>query len=236
MRLDRYISHATGRTRSRARSLVRAGRVAVGGATVRDVGFDIGDGASVTCDGVILALPGPLYLMLHKPCGVVSATRDGRHATVSSLLPAALAARVHLVGRLDKDTSGLLLLSDDGAWSHRISAPARRCPKTYVAELAQALGAAAQRQLGAGVMLRNDPRLTRPARVELLNPARVRITITEGRYHQVRRMFAAVGNRVLALHRERIGGLALDPGLAAGQWRELTPAECALVFSHDNPV
>ncbi|MDJ0739565.1 MAG: S4 domain-containing protein, partial [Gammaproteobacteria bacterium] len=101
MRLDRYISHATGRTRSRARSLVRAGRVAVGGATVRDVGFDIGDGASVTCDGVILALPGPLYLMLHKPCGVVSATRDGRHATVSSLLPAALAARVHLVGRLD---------------------------------------------------------------------------------------------------------------------------------------
>lgn len=178
-----------------------------------------------------MRLAGALYLMMHKPCGLLSATRDARHATVLSLLPEGLAARVHLVGRLDKDTSGLLLLTDDGDWSHRISSPARHCAKTYLATLAEPLQPAAEACFAAGIQLRGEARLTRPALLERLSPTLARVTLGEGRYHQVRRMFAALGNRVVTLHRERIGGLSLDPTLAPGQWRELDDTERAAVVA-----
>ena len=231
MRLDRFVSQATGVSRSQARTWIRRGGVSVDGARVRDAAFSLADGMHVVADGETLALPGPLYLMLHKPCGLLSATRDDHQDTVLSLLPDALAARVHIVGRLDKDTSGLLLLTDDGDWSHRITAPARHCEKVYVAELAQALDDAAMASLERGVVLRSEATPTRPARLQRVDDRRVRIAITEGRYHQVRRMFAAVGNRVTLLHRERIGGLSLDAALAPGQWRALTADECAAVFA-----
>jgi len=225
MRLDRFVSQAAGVSRAQARALIVRGQIRVGGEPVRDAAHKVAEGDSVERAGRPLRLPGPLYLMLHKPAGLLSATRDGGQATVLSLLPSDIAARVHLVGRLDKDTSGLLLLSDDGAWSHRISSPRHHCAKTYLAELAVPLVADAEAHLAQGLMLRGETTPTRPATLERVDDTRVRITITEGRYHQVRRMFAALGNRVLRLHRERIGGLALDPALAPGQWRELTPGE-----------
>ena len=136
MRLDRFVSHASGCSRREAREHLRKGRVSVDGNLIRDPGFAVGGESRVVCDGARLQLPGALYLMMHKPCGVLSATRDRAQPTVLSLLPPDLASRVHLVGRLDKDTSGLLLLTDDGGWSHRISSPRHRCPKVYVADRA----------------------------------------------------------------------------------------------------
>ena len=191
------------------------------GDVVRDPGVAVAHDAAVTCDDTPLQLPGAQYLMLHKPCGLLSVTRDRVQPTVLSLLPPGLAARVHPVGRLDKDTSGLLLLTDDGDWSHRISSPRHHCAKVYVADLAEPLVADAEQRLADGILLRSETVPTRPAEVQRIADRRVRITVTEGRYHLVRRLFAALGNRVTALHRECIGGLRLDPRLAPGEWREL---------------
>jgi len=230
LRLDRFISQAAGLSRSQARALIRRGRVTVAGRSVRDAGFPLAEGQSVELEGRAMALPQSLYLMMHKPAGLLSATRDDQQATVLSLLPPPLARRVHLVGRLDKDTSGLLLLTDDGAWSHRISSPRHHCAKTYVAELAEPLPPDAEDSLVRGVLLRGEKSPTRPAALQRLGQTRVRVTITEGRYHQVRRMFAALGNRVTHLHRETVGGLQLDAALAPGQWRVLTGDEVRAVI------
>ena len=218
-------------SRSQARSLIRRGKVTVAGREVRDGARHIDPEQAVVCGDEPLSLPHPLYLMLHKPCGLLSATSDATQNTVLSLLPPELAARLHLVGRLDKDTSGLLLLSDDGDWSHRVSSPRHACAKTYLAELAEPLVADAEERLRLGLLLRGEKKATRPAELRRLDKNRVRIAIVEGRYHQVRRMFAALGNRVVSLHRERIGGLVLDPGLAPGEWRELSVAEREAVFA-----
>lgn len=230
MRLDRFVSHAAGVSRSQARILIRRGRIGVNGEPVKDAAHHVGEGDYVDHLGEPLQLPQSLYLMLHKPCGLLSATTDSGQTTVLSLLPPELASRLHLVGRLDKETSGLLLLTDDGAWSHRVSSPSRGCAKTYLAELAEPLVADAEARLQQGLILHGEKRPTRPSTLERLDAARVRITISEGRYHQVRRMFAALGNHVLTLHRERIGGLRLDSRLQAGQWRELSLAERASVL------
>ena len=227
MRLDRFLSHVAGLTRSQAQRAVRAGRVAVDGALADDPACRLGDGAAVLLDGVPVAERAPRYLMLHKPAGCVCATTDGRHPTVLDLLPEADRGGLHVVGRLDLDVTGLVLLTDDGAWSHRVTAPRRKCPKTYLAGLAAALDDAALDALRRGVRLRGEEEDTRAAAVERLAPDRVRVTVTEGRYHQVKRMFAAVGNRVVTLHRERVGPVPLDAALAPGRWRALTPDEVA---------
>lgn len=227
MRLDRLVSHAAALTRSQAQRAIRAGQVTVDGVSVNDPAFKVVERAVVTFDGRPLGLQALRYLMLHKPAGCVCATRDGLHPTVLDLLPAAARAGLHVVGRLDLDVAGLVLLSDDGEWSHRVTAPRRKCPKTYRAELAEPIGEAALAALRRGVLLRGEERDTHPATVERLGPAAVRISVTEGRYHQVKRMFAAVGNRVTRLYRERIGPVALDPALPPGGWRDLTVAEIA---------
>ena len=231
MRLDRFVSQSAPMSRSQARTLIRDGGVVVEGRAVRDAAHPVEAHQLVVVDGRPLVLPGPLYLMMYKPCGVLSATRDAHQETVVSLLPDAFAARVHPAGRLDKDTSGLLLLTDDGAWSHRLTSPAHHCAKTYLAELARPIDEGAAERLRLGLMLRGETRPTRPAGVELLAPTRARVVISEGRYHQVRRMFAAIGSHVVRLHRERIGGLCLDPDLAPGDWRALTDRERSDVFA-----
>lgn len=232
VRLDRYVSQAAAITRSQARRAIQRGQVRVDGIEVRLIGHPVGQGQEVSLEGVALRWPETLYLMMHKPVGLVSATTDPSQATVLSLLPPALAARVHLVGRLDKDTSGLLLLTEDGAWSHRVASPSHPCPKVYLAELAAPLPPDAGERMAAGLLLRGEERPTRPARLEILNPLQVRITLHEGRYHQVRRMVAALDSRVTALHRERIGGLALDPELAPGAWRPLDAREREAVLAY----
>lgn len=222
-------------SRSQARDLIRHGRVRVNGEPVKNAACKVDGTARVEYADKLLSLPQAQYLMMHKPCGLLCATSDAVQATVMSLLPSLLAARVHPVGRLDKETSGLLLLTDDGDWSHRVSSPRHHCAKTYLAELAEPLAQDAEQRLRQGLTLRSESKPTLPAELQRLGPCTVRITVTEGRYHQVRRMFAALGNRVLALHRERIGGLVLDADLEAGCWRSLSAAERAAVLAPGSP-
>jgi 16S rRNA pseudouridine516 synthase len=225
IRLDRYLSQASALSRSQAQQAVRRGEVSVCGVAVRDPSLHIGGGQPVTYRGVPLQTRGPRYFMLNKPLGVVCASRDERHRTVLDLLDVDNREGLHAAGRLDIDTTGLVLISDDGDWTHRVTAPRRKCPKTYRVSLAEPLGPAAAERLRHGVELRGEETSTLPAEVELLSVTELRLIIHEGRYHQVKRMLAAVGNHVVALHRERIGAVGLDTALAPGAWRALTPDE-----------
>jgi 16S rRNA pseudouridine516 synthase len=172
------------------------------------------------------------YLMLHKPAGFECSHKPGAHPSIYTLLPAPLrqrggsaAAGVQAVGRLDQDTTGLLLLSDDGKFIHRMTSPRHHVPKVYEAGVRHVLTDAMLDRLLSGVVLDDDPRPVKAAACRRLEPCLLELTLTEGKYHQVKRMVAAVGNRVDTLHRRAIGSLVLPPSLAPGQWRWLDQAE-----------
>src|SRR5688572_31943062 len=191
------------------------------------------DPARVRVDGEPLDPPAGMALMLHKPVGYTCSTKDpGR--VVYDLLPPRFRLRSPLlssVGRLDRDTSGLLLMTDDGTLLHRIVSPKARLAKVYEATLAQDLRGDEAALFASGtLLLEAETTPLAPATMEVLSPRQARLTLTEGRYHQVRRMFAAVGNHVEALHRPRIGGLELD-ALPSGQWRILDEADRARLFN-----
>ena len=184
---------------------------------------------AIRIEGEPLDPPAGLLLMLHKPVGYTCSTKDpGR--IVYDLLPPRFRLRSPLlstVGRLDRDTSGLLLLTDDGALLHRIVSPKTHLPKVYEAALANDLRGDEGELFASGtLMLETENTPLAPAELEAVNPRLARLTLTEGRYHQVRRMFAAVGNHVVSLHRSRIGGLTPE-GLAPGQWRALDEGDRA---------
>lgn len=187
----------------------------------------------IRIDGEPLDPPAGLLLMLHKPVGYTCSTKDpGR--IVYDLLPPRFRLRspiLSTVGRLDRDTSGLLLLTDDGALLHRIVSPKTHLPKVYEATLAEDLRGDEGEIFASGtLMLEAEKEPLAPAHLEVVDPRFARLTLTEGRYHQVRRMFAAAGNHVVALHRSRIGGLALDD-LPAGQWRMLEEPDRRHLFA-----
>ena len=229
MRLDYLVSHSTGLTRKAARDLLRRGCVSVNGTPVTRPGHQLREEDQVRLDGELLSLPGHQYLMLNKPAGVVCVSRDGMHSTVVDLVAADLRANLHPAGRLDRDTTGLVLLTTDGAWSHRVTAPASKLEKCYLVELADPVEEAQLAELGKGLLLRGETRPTRPARYQYLSAHRVRLWISEGRYHQVKRMFAALNNRVTGLHREAIGEVSLDAALSPGEYRPLTDRERVLL-------
>lgn len=234
-RLDKRICDSGRWTRSEARALIRAGRVQVDGALARSPEEKYPDTVAITVDGVPLDCRRTRYLMLHKPAGLLSATEDRDQQTVLDLLSPEL-RRLGLfpVGRLDKDTTGLLLLTNDGDWAHRITAPRSRVPKRYRAVVDGALDGTDEAALAAGLILGDGTRCL-PARLERTErPDMGYVTVFEGRYHQVKRMLAALGKPVLRLHRERIGALALDRALAPGQYRELTEDERAAPFQAEN--
>lgn len=229
MRLDQFISTSSPLSRKEARRAIHAGRAEVNGEVWKDTGKHIPDGAEVLLDGAQLTVKGERYLMLNKPAGVVSATRDSEHLTALDLIPAELTKDLHIAGRLDADTTGLLLLTTDGKWSHRVTSPKVDCPKTYRVSLNTPITDSAIEDLVAGVVLHNDPKPTKPAQVRVLEPELIELTISEGRYHQVKRMLAAVGNHVEALHRQSIGEITLDSALESGAYRELTEQEIASI-------
>ena len=188
----------------------------------------------MTVDGRPVDPPPGLVILLNKPLGMTcSHKEDG--ALVYDVLPSRWRRRdpaISTVGRLDKQTSGLLLLTDDGDLLHRIISPRRHVAKVYRATLARPVEGHEAALFASGtLMLEGEDKPLAPATLEVLSPTEARLTVTEGRYHQVRRMFAAAGNHVEALHRERMGGLAIPEDLAAGQWRLLTPDEVDLIFS-----
>ena len=187
-------------------------------------------------DGARIDPPPGVVLMLHKPCGYTCSTRDPNQV-VYDLLPPRFRLRSPIIapiGRLDRPTSGLLLLTDDGQLQHRITAPKTHLPKSYIAELAQPLRGDEIAAFASGsLMLDGEATALRPASLVQISEKKVRVVITEGRYHQVRRMFAALGNHVETLHREQIGQLSLGD-LPLGEWRVLTPPELAKVFASEN--
>ena len=179
------------------------------------------------------------YIVLHKPAGTECSQKPSTYPSIYSLLPAPLRTRpqksavqgVQAVGRLDQDTTGMLLLTDDGQFIHRMSSPRHHVPKVYEVTVKHPLDARQTERLLAGVVLDDDPQPVRAAACEAVGPHHLRLTLTEGKYHQVKRMVAAVGNRVEALHRSRIGRLDLPADLAPGAWRWLNAEELVAVAS-----
>ncbi|KRS21634.1 16S rRNA pseudouridylate synthase [Alishewanella sp. WH16-1] len=229
MRLDKFICDCTGLTRTQAGKSIRQGLVSINGELVKQAARQVSVTDQVELDGEPLQLIGPRYIMLHKPAGYVCANDDPEHPIVFTLLDEPLVERLHTVGRLDLDTTGLLLLTDDGQWSHRLTSPKHHVAKTYRVWTADPIPADAIAQFAAGVMLRGEKEPTKPAQLELVATHEALLTIHEGRYHQVKRMFAAIGNKVERLHRERIGALQLPVELAEGEYRSLNEEEIRLL-------
>ncbi|MCJ7974449.1 16S rRNA pseudouridine(516) synthase RsuA [Aeromonas veronii] len=229
MRLDKFLCDYSDLTRSLAGKLIRQGEVMVDGIVVKQPAFHINEQSQIEFDGVLLTLEQRnRYFMLHKPEGYVCSNEDPDHPTVFFLMDEPAMGKLHVVGRLDLDTTGLVLVTDDGQWSHRITSPRHECAKTYHVWLADPVSPDAIALFAEGVYLRNETDKTRPAQLEILGECEARLTIHEGKYHQVKRMFASIGNKVVGLHRERVGGLTLDDELAPGEYRELTAEEIAL--------
>lgn len=230
-RLDKLLA-STGRwSRREAKELIREGRVAVDGCPARS-GEEKVDRASgtVTVDGAALTLQTHTYIMLHKPAGVLSATEDPRQKTVLDLLPEELRRReIFPVGRLDKDTEGLLLLTDDGDLAHRLLSPKRHVDKVYYARLDRPLGEADRAAFAQGMVLPDGTRC-RPAGLELIGDgSEVLVTLHEGKFHQIKRMCASRGSAVCRLKRISMGALTLDETLEPGAYRLLTGEEVAKI-------
>ncbi|SMY33403.1 16S rRNA pseudouridine(516) synthase RsuA [Photobacterium andalusiense] len=227
MRLDKFLGTTLGITRREAGKLLRDKMIEVDGEIVRSASFSVGDDNDVEFNGRPLRLQGPRYFMLNKPQGFVCSHVDDFNPTVFVLFDEVSPEKMHVAGRLDSDTTGLTLLTDDGQWSHRITSPRHVCEKVYFVETADPIVVENIAQFEAGVQLNGEDGLTRPAKLEIVGEREGVLTITEGKYHQVKRMFAAVGNRVVGLHRERVGAVELDEDLEPGQYRPLTAEEVA---------
>ncbi len=226
MKLDRLLAKHQSMGRNRARQAIVERRVLVNGVPVSRIDLEVDRFSRVEMDGALTRMPERLlHLMLHKPIGVVSATVDAEHRTVIDLIDDPDKASLHLVGRLDRNTSGLVLLTNDGRWSKPLMAPGGKVPKTYLVETLHPIPAEAVVTFAEGFHFHTEDITTLPAELEILGDRKARLTLHEGRYHQVKRMFHRIGNRVTALHRESIGGITLPPGLLPGQWRALTSGE-----------
>lgn len=235
MRLDKLLSTLGEGTRSEVRDLIRAGRVTVDGAIAKDAGMQVdAENSAVAVSGRLLSYKSVRHVMLHKPQGVLTAARDKKQKTVMDLLPPMYASMGAMpAGRLDKDTEGLLVITSDGQLAHRIISPKKDVTKTYYARLDAPLTQEDAAAFAAGLHIKDSDGEfdAKPARLEILSDTgcEVRIHVSEGKYHQVKRMTASRGAQVIYLRRERIGALDLDPALAPGQWREMTEEEVALL-------
>ena len=231
MRLDKYICKSSELTRNEAKKLLKGGEVTVDGEVIKNGAFKVPEGAEVISSGQVLSLLGHRYIMMNKPQDTICSNVDEVHPSLLHFLDVDRAFELHIAGRLDADTTGLVLITDDGQWSHNITSPKKHCEKTYRVWLEQPLIEQdledITEQFKSGVQLNGENGLTLPATLVAVDETEMLLTITEGKYHQVKRMFAAVGNKVVGLHRESIGGIVLDDDLMMGEWRDLTEQEIA---------
>ncbi|OUR86957.1 16S rRNA pseudouridine(516) synthase [Gammaproteobacteria bacterium 42_54_T18] len=231
MRLDKLLSNSTGISRSEIKKAIRQGDVSVDGVKVKNASMQLSSEQRVTLFGQEVSEAKPRYYMLNKPEGYVCANRDREHPTVLDLMiDEPLYEKLNIAGRLDIDTTGLVLLTDDGKWLHNVTSPKHHCHKRYIAQTAEPIENSSIDAFRTGIMLKDELKPTLPATLtplkspeESVNVAE--IIISEGRYHQVKRMFGATNNRVIALHRAAIGDISLDDNLAPGEYRPLTQTE-----------
>jgi 16S rRNA pseudouridine516 synthase len=230
MRLDKFLSNNTPYSRSQIHKLIRMGDISVNGESKVKADQKITDTDQIYLHQALIISQPPRYLMLNKPTGYVCANQDSENPTVIDLLDDLRKEDLQIVGRLDKDTTGLVLITDDGQWNHQITAPVSVCKKTYLVTLADPISAETESIFKQGVQLDGERKLTAPAELKIIDSHHAQLTISEGKYHQVKRMFAAVGNKVIGLHRQQIGNLILDKDLEPGQYRSLTTDEIHGIF------
>lgn len=231
LRLDKYLAQMGAGTRQQVKKSIRQGKVAVDGAIVKEPEYKVNEETqSVTLEGKPVAFVSYEYFMLNKPAGVVSATQDAKDQTVIELIESRMRKDLFPVGRLDKDTEGLLLITNDGDLAHRLLSPKKHVDKTYYAKIKGAVTAedAAAFEQGVNIGTAAKEEWTAPGILEIIKSgdiSEIRLTIQEGKYHQVKRMFQAVSKEVIYLKRESMGSLKLDAALSPGEYRMLTDEE-----------
>ena len=230
MRVDRFLSNLPRFNRQQVRLLLVEKRVRVDGKVVSDPHAEVLEFSRVEVDEEVLQVGKPArYFMLHKPPGCVSATRDPEHPTVLDLIHEPDKQDLHIAGRLDFNTTGLMLITNDGSWSRRLTQPQTKLPKVYYVETEQEIGPEYALKFTEGLYFAFEDLTTQPAELIVLGPTSARLSIVEGRYHQVKRMFGHFDNKVLRLHRERMGPLVLDEALKPGEYRPLSDKEIEMI-------
>jgi 16S rRNA pseudouridine516 synthase len=230
MRVDRFLSNLPCFNRKQVRLLLAEKRVRIDGAVISDPHAEVREFSRVEVDSEILQAGKPVrHYMLHKPPGCVSATRDPQHPTVLDLIHEPDKDDLHIAGRLDFNTTGLMLITNDGSWSRRLTQPQTKLPKVYYVETEQLIGPQYAQKFTEGLYFAFEDLTTLPADLVVLGPRSARLSIVEGRYHQVKRMFGYFDNKVLRLHRERMGALVLDDSLKPGEYRPLTAQEIEMI-------
>lgn len=223
MRLDKFVCKSTEFSKAKAVQVIQRGEVVVNGAAALDPSIQVHENNTILLNGDTLT-PRPFrYIMMHKPAATVCSNIDEVYPSVFNYLSIDRPEELHIAGRLDSDTTGLLLITDDGRWSFNITQPNRGCCKVYRVQLSKAIAEDVIERFAEGVQLQGEAAPTLPATLEIIHDKEALLTLKEGKFHQVKRMFAAVGNRVIGLHRERIGEVTLD--VSECGWRYLTSDE-----------
>lgn len=225
MRLDKYISNATDLSRNEVKRLIRSGAVAVDDRVADNAAQKVESGQHITIEGSPIHRPRHRYFMLNKPTGVVSVSRDSDHPTAIDLIYEHRQQELQIAGRLDIDATGLLLITDDGHWNHRLTSPNTECRKLYRVTLRDPIHPNYAEKLSHGIWLEGEKRRCLPATLDIIDDRTVLLGISEGKFHQVKRMFSALGNEVLQLHRTQVGDIILDETLQPGEYRALTHPE-----------
>ena len=231
MRLDKFICKSTAYSSAQATVLIKTCKVIVNAVLIIDAAHQVHKNNQVLLEGKRLTLRSFRYILLNKPLATVCSNVDDHYPSVFNLLDVRGVSELHIAGRLDADTTGLVLITDDGHWSFNLTLPDNKCKKVYKVELSRPISADASARFLEGIFLQGELKIIRPATLYIIDPYNVLLTLTEGRYHQVKRMFATIGNRVKSLHRHQIGSLALD--VDCGDWRYLTEIEVAALSVDD---
>ncbi|MDX8388765.1 MAG: pseudouridine synthase [Ghiorsea sp.] len=223
MRLDKFICKSTAYALADAIAFIENGRVTVNGMVAIGASDQVHKNNIVRLDGEILTPRSFRYFLLHKPINMICSNVDEKYPSVLNLLDIDRVTELHIAGRLDADTTGLVLITDDGHWSFNLTSPKNKCEKVYKVVLSRPISSDATERFQQGILLQGESKPTLPAKLHMIDSRTVFLTLTEGRFHQVKRMFSAIGNKVKSLHRQQIGSLELDVEL--GHWRSLTQTE-----------
>ncbi|OEF25745.1 pseudouridine synthase [Vibrio rumoiensis] len=229
MRLDKFVCKSTSLTRSEAISKIQQGEFQVNSDVVNDESSQVHANNTVLWNGTLLQARPFRYILMHKPTGTICSNVDEVYPSLFKHLDVDHVSELHIAGRLDADTTGMVLITDDGHWSYNITTPTKLCAKVYRVGLSRPISDDVVDKFLQGIQLQGESELTAPATLDVITAHEVLLIITEGKFHQVKRMFSAIGNKVVSLHREAIGEVYLD--VDVGQWRYLT-AEEVLRLAH----